>query len=109
MIVSLAFFLKGIHFWYMFNEAFGREERSHRNKRNVEVNEAMKKKNRPYFPLNPDWLIGILNDWFPIHNPLITGQYNPLYTLDNQGHYVHFSIDLHQSSRAFPFVKVKNG
>ena len=34
-------------------------------------------------PLKPDWFIGILI--MAYYNPHITGWYNPLYTLNNQG------------------------
>lgn len=68
-----AFFFR-YSFWYMFNEAFLRRKKLQKQMVHRYIN--IWKLMRPYFPLNPDWLIGILNDWFPIHNPLITGQYN---------------------------------
>ena len=41
------------------------------------------KKKRPYFPLNPGWLLAILIMAF--YNPGIIGQYNPPYPTNHQG------------------------
>ena len=41
------------------------------------------RKKPSYFPWNTGWLIGILIMVY--YNPHITGQYNPLYNLTNQG------------------------
>ncbi len=54
-----------------------------------ESNWATKKNKRPYFPLNPGWLIGILISWFmkqSLYNWVVC---HPLYTLNNQGPFFH--------------------
>ena len=49
-----------------------------------------RKKSQPYFPLNSGWFIGILV--MVDYNPYITGQYNTLDNLTNQG-FFHCSLE----------------
>lgn len=107
LICKLAFFFFGIHFGTCLTKS-SEEKKEAWNKWYIGYIKIWKLMRPWNFPLNPDWLIGILNDWFPIHNPLITGQYNqsPIYAKQQPGTlFSGRSIDLHQSSRAFPFVK----
>ena len=57
------------------------------------------RKKPSYFPLNPGWLIGILTMVY--FYPYITGQYNPLYSLTNQG-FFHCSHEWNLSAGEVP-------
>ena len=73
----------------------------------MEETDSSHEKKNSYFPLNPDRLIG--TPYFMVyHHPHITGLYNSLYTLNNEGYFFIAQIDFYTTKQSKNWILSKH-